>query len=45
MGWLFAISLTVVGLIKQDSLMIIAASIFALTGAVCAVVVTLKKDE
>ena len=44
MGWAFAIALTVVGLIKQDSLMIIAASIFALTGAVCAVAVNLGKD-
>lgn len=44
MGWAISIALTVVGLIKQDSLMIIAAGLFALTGAVSAVVVTLKKD-
>jgi hypothetical protein len=44
MGWAISVALTILGLIKQDSLMVIAASIFALTGAVSAVVVTLKKD-
>ena len=32
MGWLISISLTVVGLIKQDSLMLVAGGIFSISG-------------
>lgn len=42
MGWVFGIGLTVVGLVKNDSGMIIAASLFALTGAVSAIVVAIN---
>ena len=42
MGWVFGVALTVVGLVKDDSGMIIAAGLFALTGAVSAVVVAIN---
>lgn len=44
MGWALGIALTVVGLVTHDSLMIVAASIFALTGGICGIAVSLKKD-
>ena len=44
MGWAIGIALVVVGLIKSDSVMIVAAGLFALTGAVSAVAVSLGKS-
>lgn len=43
-GWLIGIALTVVGLVNRDSTMLVAAGLFALTGAVSAMVCAMKSD-
>lgn len=45
MGWFIAIVLTVVGLIKQDSIMIIAGGAFAISGSIGALVSCVKTVE
>lgn len=42
MGWAISIALAVVGLVNNDSTMLVSAGLFALTGAVSAMVVAMK---
>lgn len=45
MGWAIAIALAVVGLVNSDSVILVAAGLFALTGAVSAVAVSLSGGQ